>query len=131
MTYQNIEIEMYWYVLGTYLYIPFYDPEVCTWYILFPSSTYSKSNILDRFNLIHTSTYSRKKVCTENILRVKSMNQVQTGLCPFISVPYYSMVHTGMYRYVLGTYHSSRFQMNDMILVSDTIAGFHKFQLMT
>jgi hypothetical protein len=45
----NIEIDIYWYVLGTYLYIPFYDPEVCTRYILFSSSTYSKSNILDRF----------------------------------------------------------------------------------
>ena len=63
-------------------------------------------------NLVHTGTYSRKKVCTEYILREKSMYRVQTGLCPFISVPYYSMVHTGMYRYELGTYHCSRFQMN-------------------
>ena len=55
-------------------------------------------------NLVHTSTYSRKKVCTEYILREKSTYQVQTGLCPFISVSYYSMVHTGMYRYVPGMY---------------------------
>ncbi len=53
----------------------------------------------------------RKEVCTEYILRVKSTYQVQTGLCPFILVPYYSVVHTGMYRYVLGTYNCSRFQM--------------------
>ena len=64
-------------------------------------------------NLVHTSTYSREKVCTEYILREKSTYQVQTGLCPFISVSYYSMVHTGMYRYVLGMYNWSRFQMND------------------
>ena len=62
-------------------------------------------------NLVHTSTYSRKKVCTEYTLREKSTYQVQTGLCPFISVSYYSMVHTCMYRYVLGMYHWSRFQM--------------------
>ena len=62
-------------------------------------------------NLVHTGTYSRKKVCTEYILREKSMYRVQTGLCPFISVPYYSMVHTGMYRYELGSYNGSRFQM--------------------
>ena len=62
-------------------------------------------------NLVHTSTYSRKKVCTEYILSEKSTYQVQTGLCPFISVSYYSMVHTGMYRYVPGMYNWSRFQM--------------------
>ena len=62
-------------------------------------------------NLVHTSTYSRKKVWTKYILREKSTYQVQTGLCPFISVSYYSMVHTGMYRYVPGMYNWSRFQM--------------------
>ena len=62
-------------------------------------------------NLVHTSTYSRKRVCTEYILREKSTYQVQTGLYPFISVSYYSMVHTGMYRYVPGMYNWSRFQM--------------------
>ncbi len=59
---------MYQYVLGTYLYIPFYDPEVCTWYILFSSSTYSKTNILDWFE---PGTY-------RYILEKKSMYQVHT-----------------------------------------------------
>ncbi len=62
---------------------------------------------------IHTSTYLRKKVCTWYILGVKSMYQVHTGLCRFITVPYYSMVHTGTHRYdsELGTYNRSGFQM--------------------
>ena len=122
MTYQIIEKGMYRHVLGTYRYVLFYDPEVCTRYILFSSSMYSKTyffveyvlkniHFLLSLNLVHAGTYSRKKVCTEYILWKKNMYQVQTGLCPFIVVPYYSMVHTGMYQYVLGTYHCSRFQM--------------------
>ena len=66
-------------------------------------------------NLVHTSTYSRKKVCTKYILREKSTYQVQTGLCLFISVSYYSMVHTGMYQYVQGMYNWSRFQMEGVL----------------
>ncbi len=45
------------------------------------------------------------------ILEVKSMYRVHdTGLCLFISAPYYSMVHTGTHRYELGTYNRSGFQ---------------------
>ena len=91
------------YLLMTLKYVPgtYFFPRVCTQKYTFLISLY----------LVYTGTYLRKKVCTEYILREKSMYQVHTGLCPFISVPYYSMVHTGMYRYVLGTYHCSRFQM--------------------
>ena len=60
---------MYMYELGTYRYIPFYDPEVCTRYILFSSSTYSKTNIFDRFE---PGTY-------RYILEKKSMYRVHTS----------------------------------------------------
>ncbi len=46
---------------------------------------------------VNTGTYLREKVCTRYILGVKSMYQVQTGLCWFILVPYHSMVHMGTY----------------------------------
>ena len=95
------------YVPGTYFF-----RRVCTQKHTFSSSMYSKTYIFLSVWTWYIPVHTRgKKVCTEYILRVKSMYQVQTGLCPFISVPYYSMVHTGMYRYVLGTYHCSRFQM--------------------
>ena len=86
MTYQIIEKGMYRDVLGTYLYVPFYDPEVCTRYILFSSSMYSKTYFFVEYVLknIHffyqfepgtyryileekkyvPSTYFGKKVCT-------------------------------------------------------------------
>ena len=87
------------YVLSTYLYIPFDDPQVGTRYILFSSIWYPKTYILYWFEPGTYQYILEKKVCTEYILREKSTYQVQTGLCPFILVPYYSMVHTGMYRY--------------------------------
>jgi hypothetical protein len=52
---------MYWYVLSTYQYIPFYEPEVCTGYILLTSSMYFKTYISYQYVLVYTwyilSTY--------------------------------------------------------------------------
>ena len=67
--YQIIEKSMYQYVLSTYWYIPFYDPEVCTRYILFSSSMYSKTYIFDQFE---PGTY-------RYILEKKSMYRVHTS----------------------------------------------------
>jgi hypothetical protein len=61
--------------------------------------------------LLHTSTHFRKQVYTQYILEAKRMYQVYTLTCRFIVVPYYSMVHTGMYSVHTGTYNSSGFQM--------------------
>jgi len=101
MQYQINKKSMYWYVLSTYRYIPFYKPEVCTGYILLTSSLYFKTYISYEYVPVCTryilGTYLRKKVCTRYILGVKSMYRVHTGLCWFIAVPYYSMVHTGLY----------------------------------
>ena len=98
---KSIKKSMYWYVLSTYRYIPFQKPAVCTRYILLSSSMYFKTYISDQYVLICTGyihgTYLRKIVCTWYILGVKSMYRVHTGLCRFIAVPYYSMVHTGLY----------------------------------
>ncbi len=72
-----------------------------TRYILLSSSMYFKTYISDQYVLICTGyihgTYLRKIVCTWYILGVKSMCRVHTGLCRIIAVPYYSMVHTGLY----------------------------------
>ncbi len=106
---------MYWYVLSTYRYIPFYEPEVCTEYILvlLTSSLYFKAYISFQYVPVCTryiqGTYLREKLCTRYILGVKCMYQVHTCLCRLIAVPYYSMART--YRYELGTYNRSRFQM--------------------
>ncbi len=104
---KSIKKSMYsgWYVLSTYRYIPFQKPAVCSTgrYILLSSSMYFKTYISDQYVLICTGyihgTYFklRKIVCTWYILGVKSMYRVHTGLCRFIAVPYYSMVHTGLY----------------------------------
>jgi hypothetical protein len=94
MQYQINKKSMYWYVLSTYRYIPFYEPEVCTRYILLTSSLYFKTYISYQYVPVCTpdilGTYLRKKVCTLYILGVKSMYQVYTGssLCRFIAVPY-------------------------------------------
>ncbi len=104
MQYQIKKKSMYWYVLNTYQYIPFYElePEVCTRCILLTSSMYFKTYISYQYVLVYTryilGTYLRKKV-SRYILGVKSMYRVHTGssLCWFITVPYYSMVHTGSY----------------------------------
>ena len=69
MTYQINEKGMYLDVLSTYRYVPFYDPEVCTQYILFPSSMYSKTYFLDQFE---PGTY-------RYILEKKSMYSVHTS----------------------------------------------------
>ena len=96
-----------WSMYSVYTFFLEYVPEnihfwsFCTWYI--PVHTWWKKYVL--------STHLMKNVCTEYILREKSMYQVQTGLCRFIWVSYYSMVHTCTHRYVLGTYNWSRFQM--------------------
>ena len=118
MQYQINKKSMYWYVLSTYRYIPFQKPAVCTRYILLSSSMYFKTYISDQYVLICTryihGTYLRKIVCTWYILGVKSMYRVHTGLCRFIAVPYYSMVHTGFFsvhtgmNYVHATGHDSR-----------------------
>ncbi len=116
---------MYRHVLSTYWYIPFSDPKVQ--YVL---GTYFLSKVCTRkhtFNtkyvLVHTGTYryilevkSMYPVHTwgttsHGSKKSRSMNLVQTCLCPFISVPYHSMVHTGTYRYELGTCYWSGFQI--------------------
>ena len=89
------------YVPGTYFF-----PRVCP----------QKHTIFDQFEPGTYRYIPEKKVCTEYILRVKSMYQVQTSLCPFISVPYYSMVHTGMYRYELGSSSA-----NQVAIMSDYV----------
>ena len=92
MQYQIKKKSMYWYVLSTYQYvlstyqyIPFYEPEVCTGYILLNSSLYFKTYISYQYVPVCTrfiiGTYMREKVCTWYILGVKSMYQVHTGLC--------------------------------------------------
>ena len=77
----------------------------------FSSSMYPKTYIFYRF-VPGTYQYILEK---KSMYRVhtsgKSMYQVQTVFCRFILVSYYSMVHPGTYRYVLGTYYWSRFQM--------------------
>ncbi len=45
MQYQINKKSMYWYVLSTYRYIPFYESEICTSYILLTSSMYFKTYI--------------------------------------------------------------------------------------
>ena len=79
MQYQINKKSMYWYVLSTYRYIPFYESEVCTGYILLISSLYFKTYISYEYVTVCTryipvlGTYLRKKVCTRYILGVKSM----------------------------------------------------------
>ncbi len=45
MPFQIKQKVIYRYILSTYRYIPFYDTEVCTGYILFSSSMYPKTYI--------------------------------------------------------------------------------------
>ncbi len=101
MRYQINKKCMYWYVLSTYRYILLYESEVCTRYILLYSSLYFKTYISYQFIQVCTryipGTYLREKLCSLYILGVKIMYRVHTGLCRFIAVPYYSMVHTGSY----------------------------------
>jgi hypothetical protein len=83
MQYQIKKKSMYWYVLSTYQYIPFYEPEVCTGYILLTSSLYFKTYILYQYVPVSTryilGTYLRKKVCIWYILGVIRMYRVHTG----------------------------------------------------
>ena len=87
---QNIHFlsSTYWYVLGTY-----WRKKVCTRYI------------------------HGKKVCTEYIPVYVGLQRYHTainGTCRFMSVPYYSMVHTGLFsvhtgmNFVHTTGHDSR-----------------------
>ena len=69
MNYQIINKGMYQYVLRTYRYIPFDDPQVCTRYILFLSILYQKTYI---FRWFEPGTY-------QYILEKKSMNRVHTS----------------------------------------------------
>ncbi len=80
--------------------------KVCTQYILFASIIYQILYFFSwSMSMVHTSTYFRKKVCTTRyILEAKSMYQVHTLTSLYIVVPYYSMVRTVTYRYVLSTY---------------------------
>ena len=69
MTYQIIEKGMYRDVLGTYRYVPFYDPEVCTRYILFRRVCTQK----------HTFFYQFEPGTYRYILEEKSMYRVHTS----------------------------------------------------
>ncbi len=66
--YQIKKKNMYWYVLSTYQYVPFYEPKVCTGYILLTSSMYFKTYISYQYVPVCTryiqGTYLREKVCT-------------------------------------------------------------------
>jgi hypothetical protein len=99
MQYQINKKCMYWYVLSTYSdrYIPFYESEVCTGYILLTELKFVLQNI--HFLPVRTSMYS---VHTWYILEVKSM---------------YS-VHTWGKKYVPGTY---RFMSESPAVYSGTI----------
>ena len=127
MKYQIIKKGMYLYVLSTYWYIPFDDPEVCTRYIFFHwLCTWKPTFFIGTYQYI-LEEKSMYRVHTSWKKYVPGTNRFMTTLCPFISVSYYSMVHTGMYRYVPGMYHWSRFQMiiaasvNLNILVRDSM----------
>jgi len=65
MQYQINKKSMYWYVLSTYQYIPFYEPEVCTGYILLTSSLYFKTYI--SYGKLHF--FSEIFLDSENFLR--------------------------------------------------------------
>ncbi len=51
------------------------------------------------------------------------MYRVHTGLCRFISVPYYSMVHIGTHLYELSTYNRLGFQMSTSGIRRSSIFG--------
>ncbi len=103
--YQNVKNAvpkcMYLYVPGTYhfttlKFVPgtYYLSKVCT----------RKHTFNAKYVLVHTGIY-QYTLEVKNMYLVhtwgKSINLVQTGLCPFIWVPCHSMVHTGTYRYIL------------------------------
>jgi hypothetical protein len=71
MQYQIKKKSIYWYVLSTYQYKPFYEPEVCTGYILLNSSMYFKTYFI-------TSMYH---VCTWYIPGTYGKNYV---LCTYL-----------------------------------------------
>ena len=76
----------------------------------FPRVHTQKQTFLISLNLVHTGTYSRKKVCSEYILREKSMYQVQTSyvrLYRYHTIAWYIPVCTGM-NSVHTTVHDSR-----------------------
>ena len=62
---------MYQYVLSTYRYIPFDDLKYVPGTYFFYRLCTRKPTFFIGLNLVHTSTYSRKKVYTEYILREK------------------------------------------------------------
>ncbi len=55
-----------------------------------------------RYILEGNSMYSVHTWGKKYVPGIKSMYQVHTGLCRFITVPYYSMVHTGSYSVNIG-----------------------------
>jgi hypothetical protein len=101
---------IYLYVLSTYRYIPFYDPKVCTRYILFTSSMYQKHTFNTGMYHIYTwyiPVHSQgKQICTWCILFIP--NLVQTfgkkyiqGTYLFMLVYIGTILMHGAYLYII------------------------------